>query len=250
MDRVYIGRTPIDVIGAEEAAQWVLERLRHGLKTRVAPVNAAIVVASETQPSFVELLETFDLLLVDGFWPALAASFLHRSRVPHTNTSPFLRALFRQSGPDGLKVFLLGARSEIVREAAANLMHFHPNAKVVGYENGYFDLNDEPRVINLINRSGATAVLVGISSPKKELFIYRHWDNLNLLLSIGVGGQFDIWGGKTREAPDWVRRYGFECFFRLMQEPKRLLKRYTVDNMRFLFIVFKQAMNMMVNHHN
>lgn len=135
-------------------------------------------------------------------------------------------------------MFLLGASSEVVTEAAANLARFHPNAKVVGYENGYFDLKGEPRVIDLINRSGATAVLVGISSPKKELFIHRHWDNLNVLLSVGVGGQFDIWGGGTREAPDWVRRYGFEWFFRLMQEPKRLLKRYTIENIRFLCYCF------------
>jgi UDP-N-acetyl-D-mannosaminuronic acid transferase (WecB/TagA/CpsF family) len=99
MNRVHIGNAPIDVINAEEAARWVLYRLYHGVRTRVAPVNSAIVVATETQASFAEVLESFDLLLADGFWPALSASFLHGSRVPHTNTSPFLRALFRQSDP-------------------------------------------------------------------------------------------------------------------------------------------------------
>lgn len=245
--RIHVGKAPIDVIGAEEAARWVLDRLYHGVRTRVAPVNSAIVVATEAQASFAEVLETFDLLLADGFWPALSASLLCGPCVPHTNTSPFLRALFRQSGPDGMKVFLLGARSEIVTEAAANLTRFHPNAKVVGYENGYFDLKDEPRVIDLINTSGATAVLVGISSPKKELFIRRHWAELNVLLSVGVGGQFDIWAGETREASELIREYGFEWFFRLSQEPGRLWKRYTIENLRFIFIVFKQALGMLLN---
>jgi N-acetylglucosaminyldiphosphoundecaprenol N-acetyl-beta-D-mannosaminyltransferase len=247
--RIHIGKAPIDIIGADEAAHWVLNRLYHKVRTCVAPVNSAIVVASENQPQYVEVLESFDLLITDGLWPALSASLLYGARVPHTNTSPFLRALFRQSGPDGLKVFLLGARSEVVADAAANLARFHPNAKVIGYENGYFNHEDETKIVDLINKSGATTLLIGISSPKKELFINRHWDNLNLLLSVGVGGQFDIWGGITREAPDWVRKCGFEWLFRLMQEPKRLLKRYTADNIRFLFIVFKQAMNMLANRH-
>ena len=245
--RIHVGKAPIDVIGAEDAAHWVLCRLNNGIKTRVAAANSAIIVATESQTAFAETLKSFDLVLADGFWPALSASLLHQFHVPHTNTSPFLRALFRQSGNDGLKVFLLGARPEMVKNAAANLYLFHPNAKTVGYYNGYFDIEDEPGVVELINKSGATVLLVGISSPKKELFIIRNWDNLNLLLSIGVGGQFDIWGGGTREAPDWVRRYGFEWLFRLMQEPQRLLKRYSVENMRFLFIVLKQLLNKVIN---
>lgn len=247
MDRVFIGKAPIDVIGAVEAAQWVLDRVHRGIRTRIAPVNSAIVVAARTQPSFAETLESFDLLLADGFWPAFSATLLFRTKVPHTNTSPFLRALFQQCGPAGMKVFLLGARPEVVAIAASNLTRFHPNAIVVGYENGYFDPDDASHFIDLINASGATALFVGISSPKKELFIERHWSKLNVLLSVGVGGQFDIWGGQTREAPDWVRKWGLEWFFRLIQEPNRLLKRYTIENIRFVLIVLGQAVQMLMN---
>ncbi len=246
LKRIHIGKAPIDVIGVDEAVHWVLDRLHHGVRTCVAPVNSAIVVASETQASFVEVLETFDLLLADGFWPALYASLLYGSRVPHTNTSPFLRALFRRSGPSALKVFLLGGGLDVVMRAAGNLRNFHPSAAVVGYEHGYFELNEEARIVDSINASGAAVVLVGISSPKKELFIRRHWAELNVPLSVGVGGQFDIWAGETREAPDWIRKYGFEWLFRLCQEPNRLWKRCTIENLRFIFIVLKQALGVLL----
>ena len=106
MMRVNIAGTPIDTITAEEAALWSHKQLKDGVSTRVAPVNAAVVVMASRDPDFRHALERFELALADGLWPALAARFLFKSRVPHANTSPFLKAFFRESSPDGLSVSL------------------------------------------------------------------------------------------------------------------------------------------------
>jgi len=189
-------------------------------------------------------LQKFDVVIADGAWTAVAASLLFRRRVPHTNTSPFIRALFRDPGPEKLRVFLLGARPEIVASAAVQLPRLHPTVTVVGYQHGYFNTEDEDQIVESIEHSGAQILLIGISTPKKELFIRRHWSRLNVCMAFGIGGLVDIWGGKTSEAPEWVRKSGFEWLFRLVQEPRRLWRRYTVDGLAFLHIVLKQAFGM------
>ena len=245
MKRIHITGTPIDKVSADEAALWVLARYKSGIRTKEAPVNAAIIAMAARDPIFQSSLKEFDLVIADGFWPALSATFLNKSRFPHANTSPFLKALFRNSSPNGLSVFLLGAQPELVEKAAKNLRNFHPNALVVGYRDGYFDLQEEGEIVNLINESEAKVLLIGISSPKKEYFIKRHWAQLNTPISIGVGGQFDIWAGNIKEAPSWIRKCGFEWFFRLCQEPKRLWERYSITNLRFTLLVLNQAFTML-----
>jgi N-acetylglucosaminyldiphosphoundecaprenol N-acetyl-beta-D-mannosaminyltransferase len=241
MERIRVGAAPIDVITAENAAIWVLDRMYRGVRTSEAGVNASFVVMAEGDLDYGKALEKFNLLLVDGFWVAAAATLLFRLRVPHANTGPFLQSLFKGSAPNGLKVFLLGARPEIVRIAAANLPQCLPHSTVVGYEHGYFGLEEEEGIVAKINDSGADVLLLGMASPKKEMFIKRNWNELKVYLSVGVGGFFDIWAGKTKEAPDFVRRYGFEWMYRLLQEPKRMGKRYTKGNLNFMLIVLKQS---------
>jgi N-acetylglucosaminyldiphosphoundecaprenol N-acetyl-beta-D-mannosaminyltransferase len=247
LERVLIGAAPVDIATADEAARWVLDRKSCGVRTSITPINAAIVVLAARNQSFRQILEEFDLALADGMWPAIAASYLYKSRVPHANTSPFLRSLFRQSGSNGLGVFLLGGKPYVVKKAAASLPYVHPNAYVVGYMHGYFEPDEEIRIVNQINKAGATILLLGISSPKKEIFIRRHWAELNVPISVGVGGLFDIWAGQTAEAPNCIRKYGLEWFFRLCQEPRRLWKRYTKTNFQFIWLVLKQALSFSFN---
>ena len=245
MKRIGVGGAPVDVATAEEAAHWMLERLRTpGLRTSEAGVNASFVVMAASDRNYLKALEQFDLLIADGFWLALAGACLHRIRVPHTNTSPLLNELFRQSAPDGLRVFLLGARPDVVERAAVNIVDLHPNAHVVDYFHGYFTPEEEIGIVEKINRSGAEIVLLGLSSPKKELFIRKHWNRLKVPISLGVGGQFDIWAGLASEAPDWVREHGFEWLYRFLQEPRRLYRRYTIVNLQFMGLVLKQAWTM------
>lgn len=244
MQRVHIAGAPIDAITVEDAALLVCRRLKDGLRTRVTPVNAAIVGLASNNQEFQRILEGFDLALADGLWPALAGTCFFRLRVPHTNTLPFIRALFQNLRSNSLKVFLLGAKPEVVKRAATNVQYLHPNVIVVGHKDGYFQSDEETNIVNIINKSGAEILLLGISSPKKEFFIQRHWAELSVSLSVGVGGLLDIWAGNTQEAPEWIRKYGFEWLFRLCHEPRRLWKRYTVTNAQFIWLVIIQALRM------
>ncbi len=242
MDRVHIQGTPIDAVGADEAATLVLQRLESGQRTRIAAVNAAITVMASKTPALRRALEECEVVIADGKWAAVAASCLSRRWVPHTNTSPFLRALFQRCKSRGLAVFLLGAYPATVERAAARLPLLFPGIRVAGFANGYFTPDEESALLAKINASGAELLLVGMTTPKKEFYIRNIWPELHVPIAFGIGGFIDVWGEKTREAPEWVRSSGFEWLFRLVQEPVRLGRRYTVDNVLFGWLVLRQLM--------
>jgi N-acetylglucosaminyldiphosphoundecaprenol N-acetyl-beta-D-mannosaminyltransferase len=243
LDFINFAGVRVNIANPDEAATWTFKRIQAKIKTTVTPVNAAVIVAASKDPDFKKCLAVFDLSIADGLWTAIAATFLRRSRVPHANTSPFLRALFKKSPADSLSVFLLGARQNVVKRAAENFITYHPKARIVGYADGYFKAEDEKGIVDAINKSKAQVLLLGISSPKKEYFIRDNWKRLKVLLSVGVGGQFDIWGGSIKEAPDPVRKFGFEWLFRVCQEPGRLWKRYSITNFKFILLVIKEVLN-------
>jgi N-acetylglucosaminyldiphosphoundecaprenol N-acetyl-beta-D-mannosaminyltransferase len=241
MKRVHIQGVPIDIATADEAVDRVLDRVAKGERTRVAGVNASVAVMAGVDVSLLKALQECDLVLADGKWVAMAATCLSRRWVPHTNTSPFLRLLLRRWGGGGLRIFLLGGNLEIVRRAAAKLPRLFSNIVVVGYAHGYYAREEEDAIVDRINASGADVVLVGMPTPKKEMLIRNHWPRMTAAVTLGIGGLIDIWGGKTQESPEWVRNSGFEWLFRLVQEPRRLWKRYTVDNLTFLWMIVMQA---------
>jgi N-acetylglucosaminyldiphosphoundecaprenol N-acetyl-beta-D-mannosaminyltransferase len=247
--RFFLGGAPLDAASAKDAASWVIKRFEQGKRTCVTPVNAAIVNLSSKDQCFSEILANFDLALADGFWPALAATLIHKRRVPHTNTLPFLRALFDKGKNKKLNVFLLGAKKNVVEKAVDNLKVIHPEIVVSGFHDGYFLEDQEEKVIELINKSKSDILLLGMSSPKKEFFINKNWQRMIIPVSIGVGGLFDIWAGEIKEAKPWIRACGFEWLFRLGQEPHRMLKRYTLGNINFILIIVTQLLKNVFSKH-
>lgn len=238
--RVDLIGAPVDIAELDAAVEWTLRRAALGLRTSVAGVNAALAVLANEQPGYAAALREFDLVLADGYWAASAASLVARTKVPHANTVPFVRSLIDKGVPGGTRIFLLGARLEVVRRAAEVLPELHPGAAVVGWRDGYFGREDEAEVVSTINRLAPSLLLIGISSPKKELFVRRHWNELEPAVSVGVGGLFDIWAGVVKEAPDWMRRSGLEWVHRFAQDPQGLRRRYTVTNGSFIRLVVGQ----------
>jgi N-acetylglucosaminyldiphosphoundecaprenol N-acetyl-beta-D-mannosaminyltransferase len=108
---------------------------------------------------------------------------------------------------------------------------------ISGLHHGYFD-NDEA-IADQIRASGARLLFVAISSPRKELFLSKQLERIGPVFAMGVGGTFDLVAGKTRRAPRWMQDMGLEWLFRLLQEPRRMWRRYLIGNARFLWIALK-----------
>jgi N-acetylglucosaminyldiphosphoundecaprenol N-acetyl-beta-D-mannosaminyltransferase len=114
------------------------------------------------------------------------------------------------------------------------------NEIIAGYRNGYYKEEEEREIAEAIAASEADILFVAMSSPKKEYFLHRHKDILNRISFImGVGGSFDVVSGKVKRAPMWMQKMGLEGLARFIQEPKKMWKRFVLDNYRFIRLVYK-----------
>jgi N-acetylglucosaminyldiphosphoundecaprenol N-acetyl-beta-D-mannosaminyltransferase len=131
-------------------------------------------------------------------------------------------------------VYLLGARPEVLAAVERTIHERFPGARIAGSRDGYFDDSEAEQVAAEISRSGADLLFLGMTSPKKEVFIGRFGDGLGVPVVHGVGGSFDVMAGVTARAPLAWQRAGMEWAYRLKQEPRRLARRYITTNTAFV----------------
>ena len=242
-ERIYIGKCPIDCITMSGTVERLQSAIANNGSLLVAPANAATVVDATRFSSFWSVLKKIDIILPDGYWLKVAARILSYPSTNHVATVPLTYNVLQELGKLGESAYLLGATDITVRAAAEEIILRFPGVNIAGVHNGYFSEPEELEIISEINNTGSQLLLIGISSPKRELFMVRNREKIDVSVIIGVGGLFDILGGKTAEGPMWLRNYGLMWLYRFAKEPKRLWKRYTIKNFQFLWIVFKQALS-------
>lgn len=152
----------------------------------------------------------------------------------------------------GVKVFLLGGTEESVLIAKDKINHRTNSQIVVGaYSPPFgFEKSDEEasKIINLIRNSGANTLAVGVGAPKQEKWVCTHRDKMpEIIRYLAIGATIEFESGNLQRAPKWMTRMGLEWLFRLFQEPKRLAKRYLVEDMPIFFLLFKQRVGLYKN---
>jgi N-acetylglucosaminyldiphosphoundecaprenol N-acetyl-beta-D-mannosaminyltransferase len=148
--------------------------------------------------------------------------------------------LVKHSFEKGYKCYFFGATEEVVTNLVDIYKTQFSSNIIAGYRNGYFEKGDEEQIAKQIAESGANMLFVAITSPKKEIFLNTYKKQLqNVNFIMGVGGSFDVIAGKVKRAPLWMQNIGLEWFFRLMQEPLRMWKRYLIGNTKFLVLILR-----------
>jgi len=133
------------------------------------------------------------------------------------------------------RVYFLGARQNILEDLLSYVSKTYPNLVIAGARNGYYSETDEPEIAAAIKQSEADIIFIGITSPKKEIFLLKWKNELGVSICHGVGGSFDVLAGKVERAPELLQRYGLEWLYRVYQEPRRMWKRYLVTNSKFIW---------------
>jgi N-acetylglucosaminyldiphosphoundecaprenol N-acetyl-beta-D-mannosaminyltransferase len=228
---------PADLLAT--ISQWASERRTR----RVMYVNAHVVNQSRMTPGLGEALRRADLVYCDGYGVRLAARVLGRP-IPHRMTgADWIWGLAGLCQASGHPLYLLGSEPPLAREAAARLRHVYPDLDVVGAHHGFFELGSahNERVIEDINAHRPRIVLVGMGTPKQELWVDRYADRLDGAVVWTVGALFDYVSGRTPRAPRWLADNGLEWIFRLAIEPQRMWRRYLLGNPIFLKRVLSEA---------
>ena len=233
IDRVPLFGCTFDRVTLDQAIQQVEDAIadRSSL-TQSVGANLDQLLKMQREPDFAKIILSCDQITADGqpiVWLSRVFKDPLPARVPSVD---IMDALLPVAAQKGYKIFMLGAKEESVQSAANNIEQEHPGIQIVGRQNGYFGVEDEPGIVERINDSGADVLLIAISSPKKEEFVERNRAELQVPFVMGVGGAFDIRAGLTTRAPMWMRKTGVEWVWRFAQEPKRMGPRI-IDDLKF-----------------
>jgi N-acetylglucosaminyldiphosphoundecaprenol N-acetyl-beta-D-mannosaminyltransferase len=229
----------IDNLTLDETVDKVIELINNGRTNQHVVLNAAKIAMMEDDKELADIVNSCDLINADGISIIFASWFLGNKIKERVTGIDLMLRLFEVADRKGYRVYLLGAREEIIQKVVKILKKEHKGLEIAGYRNGYFDENEEPEIIREINNSKCHILFVGTSTPKKEFFLNKYKDILEVPFCMGVGGSFDVVAGGKQRAPQWVQRIGCEWLYRFFQEPRRLWKRYSILNFKFIFIVLR-----------
>ena len=226
---------PIDLLSMSETLDRIEQMVQAGRASgkihQVATVNVDFVVKALFDPELRYLLQQADLLTADGMplvWAARWQGIPLPGRVAGADLVP---ALAKRAAERGFSIYFLGGGSGVAAQAARLLKDNNPELKVAGACSPPFSpvLEMDTSFLHEIRSTRPDILLVAFGNPKQEKWIGMHGRSLGVPVMIGVGGSLDFVVGRTHRAPEWMQRYGFEWLFRLLQEPRRLFRRYVLD---------------------
>ena len=222
----------------EETVSVISDRIEENIFTQHVVVNVAKIVNMKNDPILRESVLSCDIINIDGMGVVFGARLKGINIPERVAGVDLFNELLKKSEEKGFPVFFLGARQEVVEETARRMQQSLPDLKIAGFHHGYF-WDDEKDVVEMIRKSGAYLLFVAITSPRKENFINKWKNQLGVRFVMGVGGTFDVISGKVKRAPKWMQHAGLEWFFRVMQEPGRMWKRYLVTNSKFAWMLLR-----------
>lgn len=236
--------THIDAIGWDEVVSRIASWAAHRQSRVVALCNVHSVVTASQEPAFQTVLSQADLALPDGApvaWALRREGFSGQQRI----NGPDLTWRYLQVAEQlGQSVFFYGSTQDTLDRLLVTIKASFPKLKIVGMESPpYRELSEDEdqAYVDQINQSGANVLFVGLGCPKQEAWMAAHRGRIKAVM-LGVGAAFDYHAGTIQRAPVWMQKIGMEWFHRLLSEPRRLFKRYTVTNSIFIFRMMKNLL--------
>jgi len=223
----------------EDTVLTIHKSIQKRLAIQHIVVNAAKMVHMQKDRKLCESVVNSDIINADGMAVVWAAKFLGQPLPEKVSGIDLMVKLVELAAKQKYKIFFFGAKEEVVSTVVANYSKRYGKDLIAGYRNGYFSKEEEPLIAEQIAESKADILFVAISSPTKEIFLNQYKEIMNVPFIMGVGGSFDVVSGKTKRAPLWMQNYGLEWFYRFLQEPRRMWKRYLVTNTLFIYYVFR-----------
>ncbi len=227
----------IHALTADRAAEICRDAANRGARLMVGVVNAAKIVKMRNDRLLRDSVSNSDLILADGMAVVWASRILGCPLPERVTGIDLFERLLAIAEEDGRSAYFLGASQEVLDAMLAEIRRRHPALRIAGSHDGYFSEAEEEGIAAEISRSAPDFFFVGISTPKKEVFLARWGRRIEATVCHGVGGSFDILAGVTKRAPRLWQRMGIEWLYRIVQEPRRMWRRYLVTNTAFIRMV-------------
>ncbi|MYN07460.1 WecB/TagA/CpsF family glycosyltransferase [Pseudoduganella aquatica] len=240
-ERINMMGCQVDNLTMEETLQTIDGFIQTGRPHQHVVVNVDKLVKAAHDAELRRIINDCALVNVDGMPVVWASRLLGKPLKERVAGVDLFEALMQRSSKTGWRVFLLGAREEVVSEVKRQYEIKYPGLTVCGYRNGYWKPEEEAGVVEQIREARADLLFVAISSPKKEHFLGQYQAHMKIPFAMGVGGTFDVAVGRVKRAPLWMQKSGLEWFYRFLQEPRRMFRRYFIEDMAFVWLFLKEA---------
>ncbi|MFN0186066.1 MAG: WecB/TagA/CpsF family glycosyltransferase [Aquabacterium sp.] len=227
----------VDNLSMEETLLRVEGFIRSGRPHQHVVVNVDKLVKARHDPELRRIINDCALINVDGMPVVWASRLLGTPLKERVAGVDLFDALMQRAAQRGWRVYLLGAREEVVGAVRQIYQQRYASLTFAGHRNGYWKPEEEESVVQAIADTRPDLLFVAISSPKKEQFLGRWQAHMKVPFAMGVGGTFDVAAGKVRRAPVWMQRSGLEWFYRFLLEPRRMFRRYFIEDMAFIGMV-------------
>jgi N-acetylglucosaminyldiphosphoundecaprenol N-acetyl-beta-D-mannosaminyltransferase len=224
----------LDMRGTVARVEQLVEERTY---TQHMAINTAKLVSMRDDDALRDVIAGCELVNADGQGVVWASRLLGDPLPERVAGIDLMHELLALAERRGYEVYFLGARREVLDRALHRLRERYPALRIAGARDGYFDDSEAGGVCAEIRSAAPQIVFVAMSSPRKEYFLGEHGPRLGASFVMGVGGALDVEAGVTRRAPRTWQRLGLEWLYRLLQEPRRMFRRYAVTNARFAWLM-------------
>lgn len=225
----------IDNLTMDETLQRIETIIERRIPTQHVVLNASKVVMARRDQKLAEIINHCGLVNADGQSVVWAARWLGMPLKERVAGIDLMLKLIELAAQNRYRIYFFGAKEEVVTKVVEHFKNRYPELIVAGYRNGYFSEGENVKIAEEIRRAKPDILFVGFSSPKKEQWLAENMNRCAVPFCMGVGGSFDVVAGAARRAPKWMQHAGLEWFYRFIQEPRRMWRRYLIGNTIFVY---------------
>ncbi len=221
LDRVEILGVEVDSLTMKQAVERVQRFIDEKKNALVATANAEMLMRTTIDEELKDILNNADLVVPDGAGTVWASNYLGVPMPERVAGYDLAQELMREAPARGDRIYFFGSAPGVADKAREKAMELYPGIKIVGTRNGYFKEEDEPEIIAEIKAARPDILLAALGVPKQEKWLNKYRQELQVPVSMGVGGTLDVMAGVMERAPLWMQKAKLEWLFRGLKQPSR-----------------------------
>ena len=243
MEKQPLLNTYVNNVNMDEAIQAIEDMIASEKRSYIVAINVDVVMRIENDSYLKEIADKADMVLVDGKPLEWIAKWHKRPIKSKISGSDLVPILCERAAEKGYSIFIIGGKEGIAEKAQVNLERDLPRIKIVGTYAPPFGFEKDEKELSRINEMISDVhpdiLIACFGCPKQEKWIYENYQKYDAKVSICAGATVDFLAGNVNRAPKWMSDHGFEWFYRFLQEPKRMFKRYFVDDLKIFKLIRK-----------
>lgn len=235
--------TKINNVHTSDVIDFITDSIKEKKPAYIVELNVDVILKIEKDPELKKACDNASLSLVDGKPLIWISKLLKRPVVEKISGSDLIPIVCENAAKEGHRIYMLGGKKEILKKAINNLENKYEGISIVGACSPPYGFEEDEmqleKIRKSINQCKPDILFVFFGCPKQEKWVYKHYKEINTIVTLCGGGTVDFLSGSIIRAPKWMSDHGLEWFFRFLMEPRRLFKRYFIDDPAIVFLVYR-----------